>query len=54
MLAIPDTWPHDLAAFPSDLSMPYTLTPGRAVWREGEPTGSLSDISHFEVIDGAE
>jgi uncharacterized protein len=25
----------------------------RAVWREGERTGSLSDISHFEVIDGA-
>jgi len=26
----------------------------RAVWREGEPTGSLADISHFEVIDGEE
>jgi uncharacterized OB-fold protein len=24
----------------------------RAVWREGERTGSLGDISHFEVIDG--
>ena len=23
----------------------------RAVWREGEATGSLADISHFEVID---
>lgn len=30
MLATPDTWPHDLKTFPSDLSMPYTLTPGRA------------------------
>lgn len=30
MLATPDTWPHDLTTFPSDLSMPYTLTPGRA------------------------
>jgi uncharacterized OB-fold protein len=26
----------------------------RAVWREGERTGSLADISHFEVIDGEE
>jgi uncharacterized protein len=24
----------------------------RAVWQEGERTGSLADISHFEVIDG--
>jgi len=23
----------------------------RAVWREGDRTGSLTDISHFEVID---
>jgi uncharacterized OB-fold protein len=30
MLAIPDTWAQDLPTFPSDLSMPYTLTPGRA------------------------
>ncbi len=30
MLAIPDTWSQDLKTFPSDLSMPYTLTPGRA------------------------
>lgn len=30
MLAIPDTYPLDLPTFPSDLSMPYTLTPGRA------------------------
>jgi uncharacterized OB-fold protein len=30
MLAIPDTWAQDLTTFPSDLSMPYTLTPGRA------------------------
>lgn len=30
MLAIPDTWTQDLPTFPSDLSMPYTLTPGRA------------------------
>jgi uncharacterized OB-fold protein len=30
------------------------LAPGtrvRAVWGEGEPTGSLEDIEHFEVID---
>ena len=30
MLAIPETWTQDLGAFPSDLNMPYTLTPGRA------------------------
>ncbi len=30
MLSMPDTFPHDLAPFKSDLSMPYTLTPGRA------------------------
>ena len=30
MLSIPDTFAHDLAPFKSDLSMPYTLTPGRA------------------------
>ncbi|CAH1669417.1 Zn-ribbon domain-containing OB-fold protein [Chelatococcus asaccharovorans] len=30
MLAIPDSWAQDLTTFPSDLSMPYTLTPGRA------------------------
>lgn len=30
MLSIPDTFPHDLAPFKSDLSMPYTLTPGPA------------------------
>ncbi len=30
MLSIPDTYPIDLKPFPSDLSMPYTLTPGRA------------------------
>lgn len=30
MLSIPDTHPIDLKPFPSDLSMPYTLTPGRA------------------------
>jgi uncharacterized OB-fold protein len=30
MLAIPDTWTQDLETFPSDLKMPYTLTPGRA------------------------
>lgn len=30
MLAIPDTFPVDLPPFKSDLSMPYTLTPGRA------------------------
>lgn len=30
MLSIPDTHPIDLAPFKSDLSMPYTLTPGRA------------------------
>lgn len=30
MLAIPETWAHDLGSFPSDLKMPYTLTPGRA------------------------
>jgi uncharacterized OB-fold protein len=30
------------------------VTPGtrvRAVWRDAEPTGSMSDISHFEVIE---
>jgi uncharacterized OB-fold protein len=32
-----------------DLVKPGTRV--RAVWREGERTGSLSDISHFEVID---
>lgn len=31
MLAIPDTLPIDLAPLSSDLSMPYTLTPGHAV-----------------------
>lgn len=31
MLAIPDTYPIDMAPLKSDLSMPYTLTPGRAV-----------------------
>jgi uncharacterized protein len=31
MLSIPDTFPIDLPPFKSDLSMPYTLTPGRAV-----------------------
>jgi uncharacterized protein len=30
MLSIPDTYPLDLAPFKSDLSMPYTLTPGKA------------------------
>lgn len=30
MLAIPETCPIDLPPFGSDLSMPYTLTPGRA------------------------
>jgi uncharacterized OB-fold protein len=30
MLSIPDTFPIDLPPFKSDLSMPYTLTPGRA------------------------
>lgn len=30
MLAIPDTFPIDLAPLKSTLSMPYTLTPGRA------------------------
>lgn len=30
MLAIPDTFPIDLPPLKSDLSMPYTLTPGRA------------------------
>ena len=30
MLSIPDTYPIDLAPFKSTLSMPYTLTPGRA------------------------
>ena len=30
MLAIPDTFAIDMAPFKSDLSMPYTLTPGRA------------------------
>lgn len=30
MLAKPDTYTVDKSAFPSDLSMPYTLTPGRA------------------------
>jgi uncharacterized OB-fold protein len=30
MLSIPDTYPIDLAPFKSVLSMPYTLTPGRA------------------------
>ena len=30
MLAIPDAWAQDLGTFPSDLTMPYTLTPGRA------------------------
>src|ERR1700722_4938373 len=30
MLAIPDTYPTDLAPLKSDLKMPYTLTPGRA------------------------
>ena len=33
-----------------DLVKPGTRV--RAVWREGERTGSLTDISHFEVIDG--
>jgi uncharacterized protein len=33
-----------------DLVKPGTRV--RAVWREGERTGSLADISHFEVIDG--
>lgn len=31
MLSIPDTFPLDLPSFASDLAMPYTLTPGRAV-----------------------
>ncbi len=31
MLSAPDTCPLDLPSFSSDLSMPYTLTPGRAV-----------------------
>jgi uncharacterized OB-fold protein len=30
MLSVPDTFPVDLEPFKSDLSMPYTLTPGRA------------------------
>lgn len=30
MLSIPDTSPIDMEPFKSDLSMPYTLTPGRA------------------------
>lgn len=30
MLAVPDTFPIDLPPFKSVLSMPYTLTPGRA------------------------
>ena len=30
MLSTPDTFPIDLAPFKSDISMPYTLTPGRA------------------------
>jgi uncharacterized OB-fold protein len=30
MLSIPDTHPIDLAPLKSDLTMPYTLTPGRA------------------------
>jgi uncharacterized OB-fold protein len=30
MLAIPDTYPIDLAPLTSTLAMPYTLTPGRA------------------------
>ena len=30
MLPIPDTFPIDMAPLKSDLSMPYTLTPGRA------------------------
>lgn len=30
MLSIPDTYPIDLAPLKSTLSMPYTLTPGRA------------------------
>lgn len=32
-----------------DLVKPGTRV--RAVWREGQRTGSLADISHFEVID---
>jgi uncharacterized protein len=30
VLATPDTWPIDMSPFKSDLTMPYTLTPGRA------------------------
>lgn len=33
-----------------DLVKPGTRV--RAVWREGDRTGSLDDISHFEIIDG--
>lgn len=44
MLATPDTFPIDMAPFKSDLSMPYTLTPGRA-------TGAfLAEIKSHKIV----
>jgi uncharacterized OB-fold protein len=44
MLATPDTFPIDMAPFKSDLSMPYTLTPGRA-------TGTfLAEIKSHKIV----
>ena len=44
MLAIPDTFAIDMAPFKSDLSMPYTLTPGRA-------TGTfLAEIKSHKIV----
>jgi uncharacterized OB-fold protein len=44
MLAIPDTFQIDLPPFKSDLSMPYTLTPGRA-------TGAfLAEIRAHKIV----
>ena len=47
---------HNIAGI--DMSRAKELVkPGtrvRAVWRDGEPTGSMADISHFEVIDDKE
>lgn len=44
MLSMPDTFPHDLAPFHSELSMPYTLTPGRAA------SAFLSELANKRLI----
>jgi uncharacterized OB-fold protein len=44
MLSIPDTYPIDLPPLKSDLSMPYTLTPGKAAGT------FLAEMGHRRIV----